>query len=752
MTVSRHIQKVLCTLVLCVTALLMPSVVAAQTASFVDCPKVALVLSGGGARGFAHVGVIKVLEELGVQVDIVTGTSMGAMVGGGYASGYSVQEMQEIILGVDWTEMFAMRANRSHLNRLRRQDDYKNLGSFELGLKDDTIAMPDAVVPSQHLSSFLRRITDHVRSVNDLSRLSIPFAAAATDLSDGSLVVMQKDVNLAMAMRASMSVPGAFSPIPYKDHLLIDGGLAQNLPVEIAKSMGADIIIAVDASTPLVKTTKVNSLAAVAGQMIAILTDRNLVESKEKLGPKDYLLTVDLGELGSGDFDKAADIIAAGEASARKHIKALKRFATKRADFNAWRMAKEAAVRTPHEVDIAEVRVEGLKQVNPEYVKDNLAIEAPSYVSVSELNSASDRLWASDYFSVVTFSFEPGPNGTEVLVIKPQEKPWGYNTIRVGGKVSSDFDQEHTFDFLMAHTMSWVNSWGGEWRNELQLGDTSYLITRFYQPLGVGSPIFIEPKLHMENQSYDRFNSDGDAMGTIKNNIYEGSVALGLEMGNDAVASIGLGYAHMETEMTVGNIPGWKDLNTQSAFTEASLRYDTLDNVNFPTSGLMFNAKARRYFHVSDAAADTEFTDYSVAAILPYDWGNDFVTIANFRAGSSTIPGRYAVGGLFNLSGAFYGRYAGSEMLSASLIGMKRTRLGGVFGMPIYVGASIETARMDTESHLTHFDDRDLGVWKRAGSVFVAADSMVGPIYLALGRTRDHDNSVYFFWGRPFKD
>ena len=146
-----------------------------------DRPKVALVLSGGGARGFSHVGVIKVLEELGVKIDIVTGTSMGAMVGGGYASGYSVEQMQDIILGVDWRQMFALRGDRDEINWRRREDDFKNLGVKEIGIASDRLLFPDSVVPAQHLGNFLNQITRHVSAINDLSQLAIPFAAIATD-------------------------------------------------------------------------------------------------------------------------------------------------------------------------------------------------------------------------------------------------------------------------------------------------------------------------------------------------------------------------------------------------------------------------------------------------------------------------------------------------------------------------------------------------------------------------------------------
>ena len=714
-------------------------------------PKVALVLSGGGARGFAHVGVIKVLEEMGIKVDMVTGTSMGSMVGGGYASGYTVEQMQEIILGVDWREMFAIRPDRSSLNRLRREDDYKNLTIKEVGIKEGGLAFPDSVVPSQHLTTFLTKITEHVRSVNDLSKLPLPFGAIATDLSDGSLVVMQKDVNLSTAMRASMSVPGAFSPYPWKDHLLVDGGLSQNLPVELAKEMGADIIIAVDASTPLEKKQRVSSVTAVMGQMVAILTDRNLVESKKQLGPQDILINVELGELSAANFDRAKEIIDAGEVSARKYRNELKRLAVSQKEFQEWNLARTALVSAPHNMRIAEVKIEGLKVVNPEFVRDIVNIQPGDSVSVEQLNKASNQVWATDDFSVVPFVFEPGPNGMEVLVIKPQEKPWGYNTIRVGGKVSSDFNQEHTFDFLLAHTWSWLNDWGGEWRNELQIGETSYFTSKFYQPLGVNSPFFVQPKVAYESQSYDLYNSDGIALATIKNSILEASVSLGAELSRDAAIEVGLGYAGMKSKTTVGVLEDWNRFEAESPFIEVGIRYDTLDNVNFPKRGVLFDASARRYFSAEESPEHPEVSDYYLSAIIPYDWGNDFVSILATRAGSSTIPGRFAIGGLFNMSGAYYGRYTGADMFVSSLIGVKRVNRNGFWGIPVYVGGSFETAHLSQEGNSKLFDNSDWKSWKKAGSVFVAADSIVGPLYLAFGQTSDHDSAVYFFWGRPFR-
>lgn len=736
-------------------SLVLCSVVSAETVQQADSsmltrPKVALVLSGGGARGFSHVGVIRELERLGVKIDIVAGTSMGAMVGGGYASGYSVEQMQDIILGVDWKEMFALRPDRDEINWRRRQDDFKGLGTQEIGLSKKGVLFPDSVVPAQHLEIFLRSITRHVSSVTDLSKLSIPFAAIATDLDTGEAVVMQKDVTLADAMRSSMSVPGAFSPFPYKNHVLVDGGLAQNLPVEQAKAMGADIIIAVNAGTPLGKSKDIHSVAGVMGQMIGILTERNVDHSKSLLTEKDILITTDLTGFNAGDFQKAEAIIEAGEKSAQKYERQLKRLAISQKAFEQWNLARQSAVQPPQARQVASVQVQGLEVVNPKSVIKSADLDLTKPITEDQIAQASAKIWATDDFTLVPYTFEPGPNGTQTLVWRPQEKPWGYNTIRVGGKISTDFNQEHTFDFLVAHTMGWLNSWGGEWRNEAQIGKDSYFSTSFYQPLGAASPLFLMPEIRYESQRYDWYNGSSHALATLKNKTLEGSLSLGLELGKASVFKAGVGYVSAQSKVSVGEIPGYNSMDDEASFVEISWQYDTLDNVNFPTKGFYLDARARRYDQMENSA-DPEVSDYYVETIFPWDWGDGWVSVLSGKAGSSTIPGRYPLGGLFNMSGAYYGRYSGSDMVLGRLQLSKRLRHTDVFGFPIYVGAGFEMGRVQEDVLPTYLSDKDLGVWKKAVSAYVAADSIFGPLYLAVGQTSDNDSAVYFFWGRPLQ-
>lgn len=735
-------------------SLVLCSVVSAETvqadSSMLTRPKVALVLSGGGARGFSHVGVIRELERLGVRIDIVAGTSMGAMVGGGYASGYSVEQMQDIILGVDWKEMFALRPDRDEINWRRRQDDFKGLGTQEIGLSKKGVLFPDSVVPAQHLEIFLRSITRHVSSVTDLSKLSIPFAAIATDLDTGEAVVMQKDVTLADAMRSSMSVPGAFSPFPYKNHVLVDGGLAQNLPVEQAKAMGADIIIAVNAGTPLGKSKDIHSVAGVMGQMIGILTERNVDHSKSLLTEKDILITTDLTGFNAGDFQKAEAIIEAGEKSAQKYEPQLKRLAVSQKTFEQWNLARQSAVQPPQARQVDSVQVQGLEVVNPKSVIKSADLDLTKPITEDQIAQASAKIWATDDFTLVPYTFEPGPNGTQTLVWRPQEKPWGYNTIRVGGKISTDFNQEHTFDFLVAHTMGWLNSWGGEWRNEAQIGKDSYFSTSFYQPLGAASPLFFMPEIRYEGQRYDWYNGSSHALATLKNKTLEGSLSLGLELGKASVFKAGVGYVSAQSKVSVGEIPGYNSMDDEASFVEISWQYDTLDNVNFPTKGFYLDARARRYEQMENSA-DPEVSDYYVETIFPWDWGDGWVSVLSGKAGSSTIPGRYPLGGLFNMSGAYYGRYSGSDMVLGRLQLSKRLQHTDVFGFPIYVGAGFEMGRVQEDVLPTYLSDKDLGVWKKALSAYVAADSIFGPLYLAVGQTSDNDSAVYFFWGRPLQ-
>jgi NTE family protein len=233
-------------------------------------PTIGLVLSGGGARGAAHIGVIRILDELRIPVDYITGTSMGAIVGGLYASGLSADELEDVIEGADWSVLLADRPPRAERSFRRKSDDYGYLVDFEMGVDKTGLVFPGGIVQGQNLENALKRLAFPAISINDFDKLPIPFRAVATDIVSGEAVILESG-DLATAIRASMSVPGIFKPVRLDGRVLVDGGVANNLPVQIVKDMGAEVLIVVDVGFPLLPEAQLKSALDVTKQMITIL-------------------------------------------------------------------------------------------------------------------------------------------------------------------------------------------------------------------------------------------------------------------------------------------------------------------------------------------------------------------------------------------------------------------------------------------------------------------------------------------------
>ena len=279
-------------------------------------PRICLVLSGGGARGMAHIGVLKVLEDLKIPIDCIAGTSMGAVVGGLYASGMTAEQIDATMRSVDWQEAFRDAPPRRDLAFRRKQDDRNFLVRLPLGLKHGQILLPKGFIQGEKLQETLRQLTVRFGTDTNFDLLPTAFRAVATDLVTGSAVLLDKG-DLAVAMRASMSAPGVFAPVDYEGRLLVDGGLAENLPINVARSMKADILIVSDVSYPLQARSQLDSALAISNQMLAILVRKDAERQKASLSAQDVLIVPALGDTPSTDFTVADKTIAGGEDAAR---------------------------------------------------------------------------------------------------------------------------------------------------------------------------------------------------------------------------------------------------------------------------------------------------------------------------------------------------------------------------------------------------------------------------------------------------
>src|SRR3954466_11459699 len=295
-------------------------------------PRIGLVLSGGGARGLAHVGVLKVLEEMRVPVHCVTGTSMGAIVGGAYAAGTPPAELEALVRKADWDEVFRDSPPRTDISTRRKIDEYKTLFAPEYGVKRSGLVLPKGVIAGVAIEAFFRGLTQPAIDVTDFDKLPIPFRALAAHIETGEAVVLSHG-GLARALRASMSVPGALAPVEIDGRLLVDGGIANNLPIDEARKLCGDVIIAVNISTAPLKREEITSAFSVSGQLINFLGKVNVERQLNSLGARDVLIAPELGDISAGSFNRAGDAMRVGENAARALGQSLSRYSLPPAEY-----------------------------------------------------------------------------------------------------------------------------------------------------------------------------------------------------------------------------------------------------------------------------------------------------------------------------------------------------------------------------------------------------------------------------------
>ncbi|MGH8639926.1 MAG: patatin-like phospholipase family protein, partial [Burkholderiales bacterium] len=325
-------------------------------------PKICLVLSGGGARGAAHIGVLKVLEELRIPIHCITGTSMGALVGAAYATGMNVHEMDVITSRITTELLFNEQPPRRERSMRRKQDDFEPYVTPDIGYAEGNLVIAKGLVSGVQLETVLRELSK-VKGFHRFDELPIQFRAVATDLVTGKAVVFDQG-ELANVMRASMAVPGAVAPAEFDGMMLVDGMLTENLPVETARRLGAEVIIAVNVGSPLLNREQLIGIRGVVSQMLSILTEQNVQESLAKLTSADILITPELAEYTTADFDKLAQIAPLGEAAARKAAARLASLALPPAEYAALRKQQQVEVAADVR-PVDEIRFAPLRHVNP---------------------------------------------------------------------------------------------------------------------------------------------------------------------------------------------------------------------------------------------------------------------------------------------------------------------------------------------------------------------------------------------------
>ncbi len=710
-------------------------------------PKIGLALSGGGARGAAHVGVIKVLEELRIPIDYIAGTSMGALVGAAYASGTSIDELERRLESADWDNLLTDTSPREDRSFQRKEEDQTRLLKLELGVRDGSVRLPAGAISGQKLDTLFSLITRSSPSSTEFDRLPIPFRAVATDAETGRMVVFERG-RLADVMRASMSVPGAIAPYAIGDKIYLDGGLTRNLPVDVVRKMGADIVIAVNISSPLLKRNEIQSIVGVSLQMINILTEQNMRESLESLRAGDFLISPPLDTIGSTDFSLVADAITLGAAATRELAPLLGKLTVPALVFSTHRTTQVARTAIPFTGNdkIDEIRVVGLQRANEEELKRTLGVKPGEPVDFKKLNIGISRVYGSGYFERVSYGLTTEGN-RNILDVNAIEKPWGPNYLRFGLSMAADTAGEGSFNLLMRYQQTQFNSAGAEWRHDLQVGRDRRFASQFLQPFGgtgIANALSILPAIELTRRPIDLY-LDGRRAGQYQITSRGASFDFGADLGRDAVARFGVLRGNTDGAVKIGAL--LPDFKSRQGGLRFRMMFDNLDDANFPRSGR--TASVDYYASMKSIGASDEYRKSEFNYQDNISFGRHTFSVAGrygrITGGIAPIFDQFALGGFLQLSGYRPGELIG-ETLSLGRIAyyQQMSNLRNPFGKHIYAGVSAEMGR--ASGNVSFLSD---GKTKTSYGVYAGFDTVFGPLFLGYGKAPHRSANFYFFLGQP---
>ena len=705
-------------------------------------PKVGLVLSGGAARGLAHIGVLKALEEQGIKIDAIAGTSMGAVVGGLYASGYKIDELEKLALSIDWQQALSDAPPREDVPFRRKQDDRDFLVKQKLSFRDDgSLGLPLGVIQGQNLALLLESLLAHTSDTRDFDKLPIPFRAVATDIANGEKVVFRKG-HLPQVIRASMSIPAVFAPVELDGRLLVDGGMTDNIPLDVAREMGVDVAIVVDIGTPLRNRKQLTTVVDVLNQSITLMTRRNSEEQLAALHPNDVLIQPPLASFGATDFGRAEEMIDAGYRAAKAldaRLARLKPAESQDAELNA---ARAPGQRTPI---ITAIKVENDSKVGDDVIRYYIRQPIGEPLDLGRLHSDMGTLYGLDYFEQVQYRVvHKGQEHT--LVISARGKRSGTDYLRVGLNLSDDMRGDSAFNLGASYRMNGINRLGAEWLTRAQIGDKQELYTEFYQPLDVGSRYFVAPYAAFEAQNVDSV-LDNDPIAQYRVERYGFGLNVGRQIGNNGEIRFGVGEAWGKADVRIGdqNLPSE---HFNEGFYALKYSFDSLDNVYFPHDGKDVSLTLMQF--EPGLGSDTRYRQWEFKLDKAMSSGPNTLILGG-RYGrtlddANVVTSSFLLGGARQLSGFREDAISGQNVSLMRAVYYRRLtpRAYLPLDFPLYAGGSLERGRAWNNDN--EFDSGYIN----AASVFIGFDTPLGPLNFSYGLNDANEQAVYLNLGQTF--
>lgn len=724
-------------IVAALSALLVPSLLSAQGKEEGARPLVGIALGGGSARGMAHAGVLQWLEEHHIPVDRIAGNSTGALMGAAYATGMSAEAIQKLLREADWDTILRPDIPYSLRSFRRKEDDYDYSIKVEAGLRHG-FRLPSGINPGPQLGLLVSRIVLPYSGIASFDDLPIPFRCLATDLEKGAVVVFDSGP-LAPAIRASMALPGSYDPVRLNGRLYADGGILNNVPVDVAKAMGADVVIAVRVG-PRAEERPPETIAGIANRAISLMM-QNL--EKPKLRLADIVIEPDLGDLTGADFKKSDEFARLGYAAAEAQKEALLRYALDDASWAAYRSGLEARER-PSRAPVSFVEVRGISDGAGAQVAQQLSRhlgQPPSPPGIEQ--DLSHIIGLGRYASATYGRLQTGE--ASGLSVDIREKSYGPPFVRFALDVNNE-NRDINLNVGSRITLMDVTGLGSEWRIDTSLGSTLSLGTEFYQPIGGERPIhggtFLTPRASYTRTSESLYSA-GELTAIYGRQRASAGIDLGWNSGDRTRFRVGYDVAYVRSVTRVGS-----PLLPQSTGGEQTLRarfdYDGQDAAYLPTRGVRFDGAAQWYLDVPDSpprfgAMDGSFSvAWPVASTHILSLGLDGGAIVG---GEAPILYQFSLGGPFRLGAFPPYAFRGPKYLLGS-VGYKFPigRLPKLLGGKLYVETLAEAGSV--------FDQVRAARVKSSVTVGLTADTLLGPLFAGGSVGGSGATRIYFVLGR----
>ena len=712
-------------------------------------PRIGLVLGGGGARGGAHVGVLTVLEELRIPIDCIVGTSMGALIGATYAASAPVARIEREILSVDWSATLGSEGQRALTPMQRKLAGITYTNNLEFNISRRGLVGAGSLVSTQNVEGLFRKLVGDARFVESFDELAIPFRAVATDLATSQVVVIGGG-DLTRAMRASMAVPGIFAPVIIGDQVLADGGIMRNLPVDIARDLCADVVLAASLEAPPPQAEQLRGVLALAGRTIDAMITANERQQLATLTDVDVAIIVPTGDLGSSQFGRVPETIPLGVTAARAVANSLARYSVSEAEYREWQARMQRP--EPKPVKVEALQFNPLRHASEDFLRSRLTTRAGDQVSLAKLENDMARMFASGDFVRVDYRLAPGTGAGagagKVVQIEALERPGGTDFLRFDLGLAGASGGDTLFVLRADHRREWANSLGGQWRNSLQLGSQSELETAFYQPLDVPQRFYAESGLAVRRY-IENFFDDGNRVARYDLLAAEARVDLGLNFGNSARILSGIRWGATEFDEDIGSIPGFDLERKRDANVVFGAIYDTRNAIALPSSGIYAKLD---YTHSGSFLGGEQSYDV-VEGVIGYarQWGRGTLLLAGGAGGtlSGELPRHrdFQIGGIRSYPAFAPGELRGEEYWSASANWAWRlVEFSSLFRQVLFGGLGLQAVRMG--ERLDGVADETIF----GASLTLGARTPAGPLLLAVGYADNGNLQLHFALGRPIRE